>query len=66
MKIHFVNAYFCQMGVKLRINSYVWMKSENIHAQRANVWAVIIYFYTPIHALLELALSSKGCNPILW
>ena len=27
-----------------------------IHALWANVWAVIIYFYTPIHALLELRL----------
>ena len=32
---------------------------KDIHALWANVWAVIMYFYTSIHALL----GSKGCNP---
>ena len=52
--MNFKNAYFFQKGVQLRLYSCVdnWTL-KSIHAQWANVWAVIMYLYTSIHALLE-------------
>ena len=35
------------------------MLLDNIHALCANVWAVIIYFYTRIHAILELGIALQ-------
>ena len=52
-EIHFVIACLCQKGVELSLYSCI-IDSENIHALLANLWAVIMYFYTSIHAILEL------------
>ena len=35
------------------------MNSENIHAVWVNLWAVFMYFYTNIHALLNFE-CTKG------
>ena len=48
----FCNCIFLPKGVETRLWSL--KLDDNIHALWANVWAVIIYFYTSIHALLEL------------
>ena len=36
---------------------------NNIHALWGNVWAVIMYFYTNIHALLRCGKSGRQFRP---